>query len=229
MHGNLIDLTGRTFGRWRVIGLGDERRGHHRLWLCECACGVTRLVDGDNLRGGLSQSCGCFSVDVTTARSTRHGHARRRLKSRAYVIWNNMIRRCTDPKNKRFKDYGGRGITVCERWLIFANFLADMDEPPPGLTLDRRDNDKGYSPDNCRWATHSEQRRNQRPCRSHSRRSPSAETRVKIAATKRGRKLSPEHIAKVAAELRGRKQTLEHAARRAASRRANDEARKCDS
>ena len=74
-----------------------------------------------------------------------------------------MIARCYNPKHPRFADYGGRGITVCERWLTFANFLADMGEPPPGLTLDRIDNDGNYEPGNCRWATDTQQRTNKRP------------------------------------------------------------------
>lgn len=73
-----------------------------------------------------------------------------------------MLQRCRNPRNRRFKDYGGRGITVCERWLSFDNFLADMGEPPLGLTIERRDNDKGYEPGNCYWATYKVQANNQR-------------------------------------------------------------------
>ena len=95
---------------------------------------------------------------------TRHGHHPRRSGATStYVRWASMKQRCLNPKNPAFKNYGGRGITVCERWLDFSSFLADMGEAPEGLTLDRISNDGGYEPGNCRWATRSEQGRNQRP------------------------------------------------------------------
>lgn len=96
-----------------------------------------------------------------------HGHtagarSEHRRPSKTYSVWNEMRARCRNPKHARYADYGGRGITVCERWEDFRNFLADMGEAPPGLTLDRRDNDKGYSKANCRWAPAAIQNRNTR-------------------------------------------------------------------
>lgn len=99
---------------------------------------------------------------------TTHGHSRSRMTGRkasaTYDIWAAMIQRCTNPKNKDWAGYGGRGITVCERWLTFENFLTDMGERPDGLSIERRNNDRGYGPDNCYWADALTQARNKRPC-----------------------------------------------------------------
>ncbi len=92
----------------------------------------------------------------------RHGHARRSGSSPTWNSWRGMIKRCTEVTGPRYHDYGGRGITVCKRWLKFENFLADMGERPAGKTLDRRNNDKGYCKSNCRWATRQEQLANKR-------------------------------------------------------------------
>src|SRR5438876_10103127 len=92
----------------------------------------------------------------------RHGHDRKGKRTRTYRVWNNMIIRCKYPYADNYERYGGRGITVCKRWQTFANFLADMGVCPPGKTLDRLDNSRGYSPANCRWATALEQGANQR-------------------------------------------------------------------
>lgn len=94
--------------------------------------------------------------------SLLHGHARKRKKSPTYHSWASMVKRCTNPNATRWGHYGGRGITVCARWRTFANFLVDMGEKPPGLSIDRIDNGRGYEPGNCRWATHREQCRNKR-------------------------------------------------------------------
>lgn len=158
----LIDLTGQRFTRLIVVRrVGSDRSGQAK-WECRCDCGGKTITLGGNLRKGNTHSCGCYHVDRTVEVKTRHGHARKGSVSSTHRIWWAMLERCENPKDTRYVDYGGRGITVCERWHIFENFFADMGERPSGRTLDRRDNDLGYSPENCRWATSAEQRKNQR-------------------------------------------------------------------
>ena len=150
-----IDITGQRFGRWTVQGWAGTK------WRCLCDCGATNEVGGYQLREGLSLSCGCLRKEQLT----RHGHARKRNRTPTYKTWYAMIQRCTNPKTKQFKDYGGRGIKVCDEWLSFDAFLRDMVECPAGNSLDRIDNDAGYSKENCRWTTRAEQQRNQRRTR----------------------------------------------------------------
>lgn len=161
-RGNVVDMTGRTFGRWTVLGpVGADRNGS-AMWTCRCACGVERLVVGTNLRNGGSRSCGCLKLDRLAAK-VRHGMA----DTLAYKRWESIKQRCTNPKNPSYKNYGGRGITMCAEWAAsFERFFADVGEcPGPGLSLDRIDNDGNYEPGNVRWATNSEQMRNRRPLR----------------------------------------------------------------
>lgn len=162
---------GDTFGRWTVIAESKVRQGGKRMYLCRCECGTENLVSSGNLRGGKSKSCGCYKHDVSQERwqgndlSTRHGHTTTANGRRTptYRSWCAMINRTTRPTCNAWKNYGGRGITVCERWESFDSFLADMGERPEGKTLDRIDVDGNYEPSNCRWATAAEQRANQRP------------------------------------------------------------------
>ena len=171
MSPRLIDLTGQRYGRLRVLAIhperiryGKDKRAVAALWHCRCDCGAERLVFGSNLRQGFSRSCGCLIRDTTTKRSTKHGHARRGSVTRAYTCWVGMQQRCFNPNTKGYCNYGGRGITVCEYWrLDFQAFYADMLDPPPGLSIDRINNEGNYEPGNCRWATASVQVRNQRP------------------------------------------------------------------
>ena len=152
----IIDITGQKFHRLqvvrRVFGSTKEAR-----WLCVCDCGTQKVLTGSVLRRGDTRSCGCLNLEKLRARAT-HGMT----QSPVYRNWATMIQRCTNPKVPNYANYGGRGITVCRRWLSFENFLADMGTPPSGLLLERRKNDKGYTPKNCYWATRTEQNRNKR-------------------------------------------------------------------
>lgn len=163
-----LDLTGQTFGRLTVTGLGEPSGKRRRTaWLCACDCGTVVTVVGESLRSGHAKSCGCFRREfasiVGKAARPRHGHACRDRYSVEYRTWGGMIQRCTNPKFRQFRDYGGRGISVCPEWRTsFERFLADMGPRPVGLTLDRINNDGNYKPGNCRWASRSQQQRNQR-------------------------------------------------------------------
>ena len=153
----LIDLTHMRFGRLLVVGRA-LKKGVHPRWLFRCDCGTTGDVSGAALRSGNTRSCGCLKREVVKSAARTHGMS----NTRVFNAWLAMRQRCYDEKHVGFKNYGKRGIRVCVRWHSFDNFLADMGEPPPGHSLDRRDNNKGYSPDNCYWATRAEQNRNKR-------------------------------------------------------------------
>ncbi len=151
---------GKTYGYLTVIKEVDKRNGR-RMMLVQCGCDskTQKVVQLGCLRSGNTKSCGCHQKNSVKSANTKHGLS----KTPLYQKWKAMVRRCTNPKADRYSDYGGRGIGVSERWRSFENFLSDMGASySPGLTLDRKDNDKGYSLDNCRWATKMEQERNKR-------------------------------------------------------------------
>lgn len=154
MGGKKINLVGKRFGMLAVIDFSDvSLDNHHTSFVCRCDCGNKTVVRGDSLRRGDTTSCGCL---LSLGNGTTHGLH----KSRTYSSWNAMMNRCTNPDHDKFRYWGGRGITVCERWYKFVNFYEDMGERPVGKTLDRINPDGNYEPGNCRWATPLQQRHN---------------------------------------------------------------------
>lgn len=153
-----VDLIGERFGRLVVVERAENNSKGRARWLCQCDCGEQIIVLGYSLRCGSTKSCRCLHDE---GNNTKH----KLCYTRLYNIWSCMKSRCINTKDTRYKDYGGRGITICDEWLHdFQAFYdwAMANGYSENLTIDRKDNDKGYYPDNCRWATNKEQNTNQR-------------------------------------------------------------------
>ena len=154
-----LELLGKRFGRLTVIARAGRDKHGHSLWWCLCKCREYVIISGSNLNNKSTKSCGCLNRDVLRKRNLTHG---KRYTSE-YNAWANIKARCFNSKNTRFKNYGGRGITVCKRWDNFENFIADMGKKPSSKhTIERVDNNGNYEPGNCVWATYTINNRNKR-------------------------------------------------------------------
>lgn len=150
MGSKLIDITGQVFGTRTVLGLNrTEKRGS--FWNLKCSCGAVSVVRRDSI--ATTKACKACAVSEN---NTRHGMS----NTPTHQSWAGMFQRCNNPKSKGFARYGGRGISICEDWLVFENFMRDMGERPDGTSIDRIDNDGNYEPSNCRWATQKTQTNN---------------------------------------------------------------------
>lgn len=154
----VLNLVGSRYQRLTVLARAGTRH-QCALWECMCDCGNVTFVTTNNLRKPSgTKSCGCALIDHLIRTNRTHGMS----GTPTHVSWRKMLERCNDAKNNEFARYGGRGIAVCERWLTFENFFADMGERPQGKTVDRKDNNQGYTPENCVWSDSFEQQRNTR-------------------------------------------------------------------
>ena len=149
-HKNCKIHPRQTYGRLTVLGFVGQNN-----WMCKCSCGNTKVIKGQNLRE--TKSCGCLAKEVSRKRA-KHGMC----KTSEYSIWRGMLARCENPKCASYKYYGGRGITACSDWHNFVNFFKDMGKRPGRKTLERTDNDLGYCPKNCIWASWKVQANNKR-------------------------------------------------------------------
>lgn len=159
----VLELVGKRYGRLLVLRKGDNSPSGKSRWYCKCDCGSDEcLITGGNLQSGTSTSCGCLRKERATAANVTHGHTRGRKISPTYNTWRGMISRCQNANDKSYDYYGGRGVTVCDRWQSFEAFFEDMGERPALHEIDRKDNDGPYELGNCHWVTHSQNGRNRR-------------------------------------------------------------------
>jgi len=157
-----MNLSGRIFGRLTALSV---ERSHPRydMWRCRCECGVESIARATHLTAGKIRSCGCLMKDLMSETRSTHGCSRIGKMTPEYSVWRGIKCRTRNTRTKSYKNYGGRGIEMCNRWNDFTNFLSDMGpRPSKNHSIDRIDVNGNYEPDNCRWATMKEQMRNTR-------------------------------------------------------------------
>ena len=161
VNGKIKNIVGMKYGNLTVLNITHKNKNGAYCWNCVCDCGTKLNVSGLALRSGNTKSCGCLQKEIVRNIGIKNRKYFEDNKSE-YNSWSGMKTRCLNKNNHAYKDYGGRGVMVCNEWLEFENFYKDMGKRPKGLTLDRIDNDGNYCKENCRWATQKEQTRNTR-------------------------------------------------------------------
>jgi hypothetical protein len=160
-----LKMIGQRFDRLIVVAIAGRNKWNKLLWWCECDCGEYLIVVGDNLKNRDTKSCGCLKRELAGKHVFKHGQSNTKI----YKVWANIINRCHNYSHIGFNDYGGRGITICKRWLKFENFIADMGpKPTPKHAINRINNNANYEPNNCEWILPKINNRNKRKYKNNT-------------------------------------------------------------